>query len=1434
MIEKIKPQWTKLSVEMVALVVATLSIIGALPSFLAVISALLVLYLFRRRSIVAPFLALFTVLLIIQTVSVEKPWKEQGVNVGEVAGERLERLSQEVRDRVAEDEMLLRTTSLALLESVVFGPEGTDRPRAFETVNSAVKEGEGRGMVLFDQYLGWTAWSGKIRGISAGMVRESLDRGPVARLHRGPVFTVLTMSYPVIGRNGEPAAVLFLSDLLSVEGSLERVALVHRGFMDRLGGRVGEWGILVPAGTDEPGVEDFSVEAFGKRVATLRPAEQPAVEGLLQLPGSATRIMTLLLVFPWLLISWAWLKNLDEFARCRMDESTRPVCWLFFCLTSAGSILLLLRIAFLEMGVPGEFWDLSVFSPNLFASGFFDYGSRSVGDFFISSFLVLVLTFLFLFRSRSLEGETRGSPGSFIRIVSTVSAILLPAATPMVLQRLLRDTAGELLVYGHPLGSAAFVLWEGALFMLLLSTIFVAAALLRIAHGGRGKKLLPLFVYVVTLGTTFYLLVFHPEKNLPLMRTLLFSLSAVAASFIVSGMAASRNRLSGVAGSFSFLTVGALLVSLLLFPFTLEKRYHVLMTNAQHLFEVARKPIDTWVTYVLEEFIEEMEERRVEILRDQTSPELAFALWAGSRLSSEDLASSLSIYDLDGIRQSTFSLLAESLDDDLIAFLRQEVSQRMESFIYTGFVGEEQGYIATIPLIGNDSLEGMLLARLPTGLKRRVEAGINPFMKSEATLTPGTGVSLSLVTPEGIPWDLRDEAEGVWLMIENGSGADGSSLASSAFIDVEGKWLLITIPVMGLTIILGQIVAAFFINCLFTTLAALSVTFHFKTKENRQKARGVRSVYGTFRARLTISLFVFSLIPTLIWGLLSRGTILDRIDRETRTEAQRILLGVTQLIPGGEVAAEQGDSLLIPRDDLMLGLSEAMGAELFLYSGNMLVSSSRPDLVQSGIMTPWIGSRAYVQLFLEGKTTARDRLEIGTVPYMMVYSRLDTQTGTGDFVLATPMLLRQEQARREVVDLNYKFIVAVMAILAGSIFMGLIVASFLSNPLAELRRGTRQIAGGNLDYQLETKRFDEFGELYESFNDMARRLRTSHLMLLSEKSKIESILSNVGAGVVVLSDTGQLMLHNGMASSLLRTDLSPLTGKTLYGVEEIPQCMNPFLGWASDTGESGEQQFRIETDEGDLFLRSAKTVASSPDKQILHVVIFEDVTEGIKSQRVLAWADLARQIAHEIKNPLTPIRLAVQHMRRLYRDRAPDYEQKLEENVELVMREIDRLGRTASQFSTFAKAENARGERVDISPVLHEVFALYGMDEGDVKCRLQGVEDSIMVMSDREGFRRVLINLLENARDAMAGAGTISMSLEETTEWVVLTVTDTGEGIPPEVVGKVFEPDFTTRTDGTGLGLTIVKRLIEGWGGRITIESEIGRGTTVKVCLRRS
>jgi two-component system nitrogen regulation sensor histidine kinase NtrY len=235
------------------------------------------------------------------------------------------------------------------------------------------------------------------------------------------------------------------------------------------------------------------------------------------------------------------------------------------------------------------------------------------------------------------------------------------------------------------------------------------------------------------------------------------------------------------------------------------------------------------------------------------------------------------------------------------------------------------------------------------------------------------------------------------------------------------------------------------------------------------------------------------------------------------------------------------------------------------------------------------------------------------------------------------------------------------------------------------------------------------------------------------------------------------------------------------------------------------------------------------------VLVLEDVTAELRSARVLAWGEMARQVAHEIKNPLTPIKLAVQHVRRAHADGRPDFEAILERNVEAVLREIDHLGEISRAFARFGTpAEAAPAEPVDVGRLAGETLALYRGGSDGTAYDLE-VEDGLPRALARPGeLKEVLVNLLENARAALEGGGAVRVSAAAAGggAWVRLDVADTGEGIPPESLPRIFEPQFSTRSSGTGLGLAIVKRLVESWGGELAVDSEVGKGTTVHVRLR--
>jgi nitrogen fixation/metabolism regulation signal transduction histidine kinase len=224
------------------------------------------------------------------------------------------------------------------------------------------------------------------------------------------------------------------------------------------------------------------------------------------------------------------------------------------------------------------------------------------------------------------------------------------------------------------------------------------------------------------------------------------------------------------------------------------------------------------------------------------------------------------------------------------------------------------------------------------------------------------------------------------------------------------------------------------------------------------------------------------------------------------------------------------------------------------------------------------------------------------------------------------------------------------------------------------------------------------------------------------------------------------------------------------------------------------------------------------------VIALNDVTELSRAERVLAWGEMARQVAHEIKNPLTPMRLGIQHLRRVHADSGANFGQTLAETSERILSEIDRLDTIARAFSRFAAPAGAAPtlERVDLAALASDVVQLY-------RLTAEGVQVSLTARGEawggarRDEVREVLVNLLENSREA--GAREIVVTVGQAS----LEVRDDGNGMSPDILARAFEPRFSTNTSGSGLGLAIVRRLVEGWGGTVSAESQEGQGTIVRV-----
>ena len=219
-----------------------------------------------------------------------------------------------------------------------------------------------------------------------------------------------------------------------------------------------------------------------------------------------------------------------------------------------------------------------------------------------------------------------------------------------------------------------------------------------------------------------------------------------------------------------------------------------------------------------------------------------------------------------------------------------------------------------------------------------------------------------------------------------------------------------------------------------------------------------------------------------------------------------------------------------------------------------------------------------------------------------------------------------------------------------------------------------------------------------------------------------------------------------------------------------------------------------------------------------------------RAERELAWKEMAKQVAHEIKNPLTPIKLSIQHLVQAYREEAKDFDSILKRVSQTVIEQIDVLTRIASEFSNFARMPERRFERVDIGQLLRETIDLF-TEVPDVEFRFKTPEIAAIVVADKDELRRVFINIVRNSVQAMQGKGAIVIEMNIQNQICSLRIKDTGSGIPEDIQSKVFQPNFSTKTDGMGLGLAITQKVIEDLNGTISLRSEVGKGTTVEMSI---
>jgi len=430
------------------------------------------------------------------------------------------------------------------------------------------------------------------------------------------------------------------------------------------------------------------------------------------------------------------------------------------------------------------------------------------------------------------------------------------------------------------------------------------------------------------------------------------------------------------------------------------------------------------------------------------------------------------------------------------------------------------------------------------------------------------------------------------------------------------------------------------------------------------------------------------------------------------------------------------------------------------------------------------------------------------------------------------------------------FLGVTLMILVGATWMGLYMAKRITGPVQMLAAAAREIGAGRLDQRVEPQSHDEFGSLVEAFNSMASELASSrrkverstielerkHVEVEGRRRYIETILERITTGVVSVDAAGTITTINSAAARLLTLNRH-IIGQPAFAVFDRID-LQPIAKLVAGAGraktEPTAHEIAIAREGQERHLAVAATAlvgdSGAPEGVVL---VLDDVTPLIRAQKVAAWREVARRLAHEIKNPLTPIQLSADRLRRHFGGAPPQAKALIDECTATIIGEVESLKGLVDEFSQFARMPSPRTVPSDLGQLITDTIALYNGLFTDVTIEQRFAPGVPLVRLDPEQVRRVIINLVDNAIEAMERRGhiVVETQLDAANSLVRVVVADDGPGIPPAEREKLFLPYYSTKRRGSGLGLAIVRRIIAEHGGSIDVGDNTPRGTRFTIEL---
>jgi nitrogen fixation/metabolism regulation signal transduction histidine kinase len=608
-----------------------------------------------------------------------------------------------------------------------------------------------------------------------------------------------------------------------------------------------------------------------------------------------------------------------------------------------------------------------------------------------------------------------------------------------------------------------------------------------------------------------------------------------------------------------------------------------------------------------------------------------------------------------------------------------------------------------------------------------------------------------------------------------------------------------------------------------------------------------------FLTRSIESWFNVKVESALDGGLKLGQKALDIMLTDLELKAERMALSLSSLPATSQYAALSDlrektgvqDATIISDQGKIIAVS-SNDAESFLPALPTLIQLKQAENNIYGKIEPITNKGLYLRVLapINGTSVSNERLILQIL--QPVPNSLSTLAESVQDVFQDYQKLSYSRDSLKLIFSITLTLVLILAILTA-VAIGFLLSRKLSEPLALLAEGTKKIAKGNFKTMLPEKGKDELGVLVRSFNSMTRQLdqatqtsENNQIRLESARSYLETVLAHLSSGVIVINDAMEIKSFNIAASKILQVDLSKNKDQLLTSISNKNKLLKDFVVSIQEEIKTSSRkmqpeiikQFEIRYEKNNQVL-SLQITTLPQNKVNNYVLMIDDITMMIQAQRNAAWSEVARRLAHEIKNPLTPIQLSAERIKhKLGSKLNKDDTEILDKAVSTIVNQVDAMKTMVNEFSEYARAPKLNLESTDINETIIEISHLF--ENSGIKITTNLLKGLPKIKVDANMMRQVLINLIQNAQDAMVNntkKPSIKINTNKYKNYLILSIEDNGPGFSEEILKKAFEPYVTTKSHGTGLGLAIVKKIIEEHEGIIVVENIKSGGAHINIQL---